>query len=257
MSAADSAPRFPLERGPREGESIMFLHGGSSGAWTWSGVIEHLPGRHLLTPDLPGFGERHGEAWPGLDGAADDAAALIREHSVTGRAHVVGLSLGGFVAMHLLERHPQLAASCTISGSALLGYSRAERLLIAAQVPLWHRRWYWAAQAPLFRIPADSREQFVTTASRPRPATNRAMSAEVARHALPTGGLSYDGPVLAVAAEHDPASVRRAFAPLRAALPQTRTWIAPGMHHPWSAEDPELFAQMVAAQADGRHWPKG
>lgn len=93
----------------------MFLYGGSSGAWTWPGVAEHLPDRHLLAPGLPGYGERYTEPWPGLDG-----------------------------------------------GPELTGYSRLERLLVSAQVPLWHRRWYWAAQAPLFRIPAEAR-QFVIT----------------------------------------------------------------------------------------------
>lgn len=248
--------QFPLEHGPREGETIVFVHGGSSGAWTWIGVVENLPGRHTLTPDLPGYGERYREAWRGLDGAADDLAALLRERALSGRAHVVGLSLGGFVAMHLLHRHPQLVHSCTIRGSALLGYSRRERMLVGPQVPLWHRRWYWAAQAPLFRIPADARDLFVTTAVRPSPASNRAMFDEVAGHALPPDGYAFDGLVLAVAAEHDSPSIQRAFAPLRAALPQTRTWVAPGVHHPWSAEDPALFARMVAAQADGREWPE-
>ncbi|WP_068399942.1 alpha/beta fold hydrolase [Kribbia dieselivorans] len=234
-------------------EPIVLVHGGNSGGWTWEGVTEHLPGRRVLTPDLPGYGERYDQVWPGLAGAADDLADLIGSQGSRG-AHVVGLSLGGFVCIHLLHRHPEVVRSCIISGAALAGYSRIERLLIRPQVPLWHRRWYWAAQTPLFRIPADSRERFVTTASRPSLSTNRAMFDELAPGALPAGPFTYSGPVLAVTAEHDTRSVRRSFAPLRERLPQVRTWVAPKVHHAWSAENPELFARMIAAQVDTGQW---
>lgn len=42
----------------------------------------------------------------------------------------------------------------------------------------------------------------------------------------------------------------RAFGPLRERVPQLQTWVAPGMHHPWSQQDPELFTRMVLAVAD-------
>lgn len=234
--------------------TIVFLHGGNVGGWMWQPQIELLPERHLLTPDLPGYGERYAEAWPGLAGAADDVAALIRERAASGRAHVVGLSLGGFVAIHLVHRHPDLVRSCTITGAALTGYSRLETLAVLAQVPLWRRRWYWAAQAAAFRIPTDERDEYVTLASRVSARTNREMAREVTGSSLPAGEFTYAGPLLTVTAEHETRSVRRSFQPLCARLPQTQTWIAPGMHHAWNVEDPALFTQMVTAMADTGSW---
>lgn len=246
---------FPLEHGTRNGETITFLHGGSSAGWSWADVVDHLPGRHILTPDLPGYGERFAEAWPGVDGAADDVAQLIRERAVGGQAHVVGLSLGGIVAIRLITRYPELVLSCVTTGAPVMGYSRVEKLLISPQVPLWHRRWYWALQAPLFRIPKDARELFVTTASRPSPSSNRAMFNEVVGRTLTESTIPFSSPVLAVTAEHETSSISKAFPALGEKLPQLQTWTAPKVHHPWSAENPELFARMVRTFVDTGTWP--
>ncbi len=242
-----------IEHGPRSGETILFLHGGSSGAWAWSGQVELLPQRHLLTPELPGYAGRACEDWPGTGGAADDVATLIRDRAIDGKAHVVGLSLGGFVALQLAHKHPELLRSCLITGSAVSGYSRIEKLAIAPQVPLWRRYWYWAAQAFAFRIPAEVRKQFAADGCAPSARTNRAMFREVVVGGLPRE-LAYTGPMLAVSGEKDSASVRRGFPALCSVLPQTQTCIVPGVHHAWNAEDPELFARMVTTFADTGQW---
>lgn len=243
------------EYGPRTGETLIFLHGGNMGGWMWSGQAEMLPDRHLLTPDFPGYGQRSSTAWPGLSGAADDIALTIRERAVDGRAHVIGMSLGGHVALHLLQRHPQLVRSCIVTGVAALGLGRIEERTVRLTLPLWHRRWFWSLQSYAFRIPAETRQDFVDYAGGASPLTNRHMVAEVAAGSMPQGSIDYDGPFLAVAGEREAASVEGAFPALRGALPQTQTWIAPKMHHPWNAEDPELFTRMVTTFADCGRWP--
>lgn len=247
--------RFPVEHGPRTGETIVLLHGANAAGWTWTMQVHGLPGRHLLAPDLPGYAGRSGELWPGVAGAADDIAELIRSRAIGGRAHVVGLSLGGIVATHLVHRHPGLVRSCAITGSAVNGYSRFEQRVIGPQVPLWSKRWYWAAQARVFRIPVESRGRYADDASRVTPRTNHEMFREVGAGAMPHGSFAYDGPMLAVSGQHDTHSVARSFAPLQAELPQLQTWIARGMHHAWNVEDPDLFSRMIATHADTGHWP--
>ena len=64
--------------------------------------------RHVLAPDLPvGSGETLPE--PTLDAAADHVADVIRAAG-RGPAVVVGLSMGGYVALALLERHHELVS---------------------------------------------------------------------------------------------------------------------------------------------------
>lgn len=244
-----------VEHGPRQGETLLFLHGGNAAGWTWAGLVEHMPTRHVLTPDLPGYASRAAETWPGTARAADDIAELIGERALDQQAHVIGLSLGGFVAVQLLRRHPDIVRSCILSGSALSGYRFFERRLVAAQIPLWRQRWYWALQAKLFRIPEESLAQYIEDATAPSQQTNAAMVHEITNHRLPPQPLNYTGPILAVAAEHDGAAIRNGLKDLREIVPQTSTWIAPGVHHAWQTEAPELFARMVLQHADAGVWP--
>lgn len=242
-----------LEHGPRRGETIIMLHGNNAGSWMWEPQTERLQDRHILTPDLPALGERYREPWPGMGGAADDIAGIIREHALGGTAHVVGLSLGGVVAIHLAQRHPELVRSCMITGAPIAGLTRLERLLIPPQLPLWRQRWYWRAQAIAFGIPADARDIFVDSAVRVAPETNRETYREVAA-GIPEEPIAYAGPLLAIAGEKEQHSVKDAFPTLRRRAPQLQSWIAPGMHHPWNVEDPDLFTNVIREFVDTGVW---
>ncbi|WP_435748713.1 alpha/beta fold hydrolase [Microbacterium sp. PMB16] len=236
---------YPIEHGERSGESIILLHGGNVGNWMWEPQVEALPERHLITPDVVGFNTRAAEPWPGLDGAADDIAAIIRERAVDGRAHVVGLSMGGVIAVHLAARHPDVIRSCMVTGAMMTGIRGLQRRLAELQLRAWDRRWFWKAQAALFRVPAESREQFIAAGIGVRKETALGMYGEIFAGSMPSGRFAYAGPLLAIAGEREPKDVRAAFAALRRALPQTRTWIAPGMRHIWSIQDPDLFTQTI------------
>ncbi|NMF27640.1 alpha/beta hydrolase [Cellulosimicrobium aquatile] len=79
-------------------------------------------GVRAFAVDLPGHGVRRGEAFT-LDGAVEAVASGIDE--VGGRALVVGLSLGGYVAIETRARHPErvvglVAAACSTPPSTRL-----------------------------------------------------------------------------------------------------------------------------------------
>lgn len=244
----------PARPEPQTDETIIFLHGGNMCGATWEGVAEHLPDRHLLMPDLPGYGDRAAnEDWPGLPAAADDIAELIRNEAHDGKAHVVGLSTGGFTALHLASRHPELVRSLCISGVAYDGYAPLQKAIISPQARLWHRRWYWSVISLPFRLPKAERADFVAMAASASPTTNQRLLRDVI-NGTQLEPFDYDGPFLAVAAQHEGAFVRKAFPSLRKLAPQLQTWIAPRMIHPWSAQNPELFARMVATFADTGRW---
>lgn len=245
---------YQLEHGPRAGETIIFLHGGNVAGWMWDPQVQMLPDRHLLTPDLPGYGGRSKEVWPGMSAAADDVAQIIRERAINGKAHVVGLSMGGHIALHLIRNHPDLVISCTITGVASSGLGKLEKALISPQVPLWHKRWYWAAQAAVLPLPKGEKELYITACSGVLPETNQRMFQEVASGSMPKGPFGYKGPILAVKAEREQKSVQTAFKALKAELPQLKTWIAPKMHHIWNIENPELFTRMITTHIDTGKW---
>ncbi len=97
--------------------AIVFIHGTRLTGAAWVAQRAGLGDTYrVITPDLPGHGTRADEPFT-LAGAADGIATLITEE-VGGAAVVVGLSLGGFVAMDLAARRPELVRGLVLAGAS-------------------------------------------------------------------------------------------------------------------------------------------
>ena len=92
----------------------MLLHGVGNNGSMWSDLMAALPDYHCLAPDLPGHGASRSLRWRRRADTAELVASLIEAEATGGRAHVVGLSLGGSVALELLATR---SASSTTSSS--------------------------------------------------------------------------------------------------------------------------------------------
>ncbi len=102
------------------GVPIVFVHGFGGDLNNWLFNSEKLAeGRVAYALDLPG----HGEASKDVTGFADLVAALRGFLQAQGipRAHLVGHSLGGAVALRLAAEEPHLVASLTLVNSVGLG----------------------------------------------------------------------------------------------------------------------------------------
>ncbi|MEU3712526.1 alpha/beta fold hydrolase [Streptomyces catenulae] len=117
MTAHDLAGLQVTESGGT-GPTVLCLHGIGSSSAAFAPQFATLGDRlHLLAWDAPGYGaSTDPEAPLDLDGYADTAAALIREHG--GPVHVLGVSWGGVIALRLAARHPALVASLIVASSS-------------------------------------------------------------------------------------------------------------------------------------------
>lgn len=231
--------------------AVVLLHGGNVANWMWEPQVERLTDRAVVTPHLPGFGARVDEDWPGLDAAADDVVNRLGDLGVRGGVDLVGLSLGAVVALHVLARHPHRVRSALVTGAALRPVGVGARLTSRAQLALWDRPWFWKGQAAAFRLPADSRQLYVDHGLSVRRETAARMLAEVYAGTVPSGLDRYDGPLLAIAGEKEPAVVRASLGDLAAAVPTTERRLAPGMHHIWNIEDVALFNDVLGTWLAG------
>ena len=117
MTEPRPAPAGVLVSGPPGAPSIVFVHSTRLTGAMWAAQQVELSGEfQTIAIDLPAHGARAGEPFT-LDGAADVLAAAIRDHATGGRAIVVGLSLGGYVAMALAAREPALVRGLVLSGA--------------------------------------------------------------------------------------------------------------------------------------------
>lgn len=102
--------------GSADGPPIVFVHATRLTRGMWAPQVARLADTYrIITLDLPGHGVRGHEPFT-LDSAADVVAQAIDE-AADGRAIVVGLSLGGYVAMHVAARTPVRVRGLVIAGA--------------------------------------------------------------------------------------------------------------------------------------------
>lgn len=108
-------------------QAVLFLHGSGPGASAWANWQYAVPALgeryHTIAPDLAGFGQGYHpdpapkgiRAWMRL--WIDQLIALLDELGVK-KAHVVGNSMGGAVALHLLAEAPDRVDRAVLMGPA-------------------------------------------------------------------------------------------------------------------------------------------
>ncbi|MBM7458907.1 alpha/beta fold hydrolase [Rhodococcus coprophilus] len=126
-----------LEAGDTEAPAILWLHGsgpGVSARSNWAELVETMPDYHHIAPDVLGFADsEHPEDLPAGVGASsvtrvDSLFALLDALDVH-KTHVVGNSLGGMLAMLMLQRKPERFDRVILMGSAGAPLPPSENLI--------------------------------------------------------------------------------------------------------------------------------
>lgn len=120
VTAPDGA-RLAAERRPGTGVPLVLVHGSGGGLRSWAPVVEQLPAdieawryaRRGFAPSSPCAGPKAVK-----DDVADLDAVII---AVGGRAHVVGMSYGGTVALHHALSRPHAVEILSLFEPALCG----------------------------------------------------------------------------------------------------------------------------------------
>jgi len=116
-SAKDGTRLYYEEAG--SGTPLIFIHEFAGDHRSWEPQMRHFSrtfrcityaARGFPPSDIPEDGERYSQAH-----ARDDVAAVL-DHLKIERAHVVGLSMGGFAALHVGITYPKRARSLVIGG---------------------------------------------------------------------------------------------------------------------------------------------
>lgn len=120
------------------GTTVVLLHGFPLERSMWDEVTDGLAeDSHVVPIDLPGFGRSPLPAdGTSLDDVADGVVSVLDALSVD-TAVVVGLSMGGYVALAVAERHPQRLAGLALvntKASADDDTAKAKRLDLAEAV---------------------------------------------------------------------------------------------------------------------------
>ena len=121
-----------LEAGSGD-QHVVLVHGSGPGVTAyanWRGVLPVLGERfHVVAPDMVGFGysERPKDVTYRLDTWADQTVAVMDTLGIE-KAHLVGNSFGGAIALRLTTRHPDRVDKLVLMGSVGVAFPITEGL---------------------------------------------------------------------------------------------------------------------------------
>jgi len=272
--AADGVRLFWEEAG--SGTPIIFVHEFGGNHWSWEPQLSFFARRHrcvtfaargFAPSDIPLDVAAYSQAQ-----AADDIIAVLDAAGIA-KAHVVGLSMGGFAALHAGLRHPERVLSVTAAGAGY-GAEKAHEAYfrgISEQVAANFETRGAAAFAPTYAEGA-SRVQFQDKDPR-----GWALFAErLAQHSAPGAANTMRGvqmrrpslydledqfrtmavPLLVMVGDEDDHCLQPGLF-LKRTVPASGLAVFPKSGHTLNLEEPALFNHLLAefiAQVEAGRW---
>lgn len=120
VTAPDGTRLFVLDHG--RGEPVLLIPGLGFGGWSWARQIGPLSRTaRVLALDNRGAGRSDKPPGPySIAQLAEDALAVLGQRGAL-PAHVVGASMGGYVALTLAQNHPEAVRSLVLLASTIGG----------------------------------------------------------------------------------------------------------------------------------------
>lgn len=239
-----------------EGPAVVLLHG-LFGAGNNLGVLAQAlrDNYRVFSLDLPNHGR---SAWLRNPDLATMAASLQQWMDAEGlsRAHFVGHSLGGKVAMQFALQHPQRAASLVIADIAPVTYSPHHDTVFAALAEVDAAHCTSRKQASrvmaeylkdeaLIQFLLMSLQRDSTGIFRWRFDFEGLRLCYASMLAAPSAGLPYSGPTLFIKGGTSDYILEKHWPMVQRLFPQATIKVLPGCSHWLHAEKPQLFNGIV------------
>lgn len=234
--------------GPSGGRTIVLVHGSVVTRKMWLPQLRALSDAfRVIAPDLPGHGARAGVPFS-FDAAARELAALI-EREASGRAVVIGSSLGGYAAIELAHRYPDRVSGLVLSGCSR-SFTGPLGIYLKAVSALMRRGWLRQSRAAVEKktralFPpelSDVAEAQMAAGVYPQPLGPA--FGEMAGRDFAARLRSFTGPVLILNGEKD-SFARKGEQAFAAACRHARIVVLPGAGHACSLHQPEAFTAVV------------
>lgn len=119
------------------GLPLVLLHAFPLDHGMWERQLPLADHLRLIAPDLRGFGGSGEQLPASIPQLADDVVALLDALHVEGPAVICGISMGGYVAQHVVARHPDRVTAAILVDTKLdadTAEARAGRADLAAKV---------------------------------------------------------------------------------------------------------------------------
>jgi pimeloyl-ACP methyl ester carboxylesterase len=252
----------PNDKDSSHDAPIVFLHGLELCHMEFSCITPFLSKDYeLIFVDLPGHSRSKNIPFT-LDNAIEALSHLISTKVAGGRAHIVGMSLGGVVGLELARRRPELVLSLFCTGCAPpSGFRRwvmsRPRLLGGVEIALGKFAtdamfWFSLGVEPVPGLREEFRKNQSIELLR---AGYSACTAVTLEDLAEIRGVRVA--IVAGGKRDSVEQTRNVGRMLRSKDQECKAFVVRDAVHLWDLQLPELFAQGVRAWVDGGEMPKG
>jgi pimeloyl-ACP methyl ester carboxylesterase len=258
------------------GDAIVFVHEFAGDYRSWEPQVRYFSRRYRciaynargyppseVPSDIQGYSQQH---------ACDDIAGIMRHLDIE-RAHIVGLSMGSFAALHLGLRYPALVRSLVLAGTGYGALPRDREQFVREVEAM-------AARIEKQGIASVTTDYAVTPPRLPfkrkDPRGWQEFATQLAHHSSEGSALTLRGyqarqpaftelesqlkqltvPVLIIAGDEDAPSLEPSLY-LKRIMPSAGLCVLPKSGHTLNLEEPSLFNQVVQdflTTVDARRW---
>lgn len=237
-----------------KGRAVVLIHGGLADSRLWDDQFgEFAKHYRVVRYDLRGFGKSDFSMGPLSH--VEDLAALLRFLKIS-KASLLGLSLGGIIAMDFTLEHPLMVERLILAASGLRGYQgvrneqgiaaneAAEKEGMEKAIALWLEHPFFATgkNSPIYqqRMRAMLTDNFRTWGPTPAPIVWTWPSLPVIER-LPT----IKPPTLVIVGDRDFVNIKAIADILTNKIPGARKAVIAGVSHHLNMEKPREFNQLV------------
>lgn len=220
----------------RPGRPVLLHHGIGATSELWTPWLLALAERHpVIRFDMRGFGRAAELPLAGtalLETMIGDVREVV---SAAAPVHLVGESAGGTIVLAVALRHPELAASVTISNAAFAGQGIGQidgwrKLFQDGGAKGWSERMMECRFAP-GALDAQALQWFATQQEQTAPAAALAVADMLAATDLRAGLATLGAPLLILAPDQSPFVPVAMAQELHSCVPGSELHVFPGVRH--------------------------
>ncbi|MBU9674316.1 alpha/beta hydrolase [Planococcus sp. CP5-4] len=226
-------------------EPILFIHGLGASRWMWWQQESAFSDYPLIMVDLPGHGKTAATSWVSLaDSAEQIAQQVIKDRAV----HIVGLSLGGHVALELAKHFPEKVLSLFISGITVkpLHYGFLLKLQSRAVQRTIHNKPHLEKLArEYYRLPPEKIPEFISNYQLLTRETYEAIFKEIIRFHLDASYSSFHKPALFAAGGQESRAIIASIEIAPVVMPNAVGMLIPSARHDWPIQHATEFNRLL------------
>jgi len=228
-------------------ETLLFIHGLGSSSWAWWQQLEAFNHYQIILVDLPGHGNSAHIPWINLRETIKQVADVIPEDK---KVHVIGISLGGHVALELAKHYSEKLISVFISGITIVPMGPK---IFSFLLPLYARN-FEKNQRSTDKLYNLGKSYGLSKNRIPRFIEDyRAVSRETVENIfkelysfnMDQTYAQIKAPIIFVACENEEKGIQYTLKKTPEIIKQADTALIPGAEHQWPLQKPNKFNRFL------------